>query len=52
VLKTPLWDGRLLFAGEALDTEGLAGTVAGAYLSGRAAAQKILHGFPHGENSV
>ncbi len=46
-LDTPLWDSRLLFAGEACDTDGLAGTVAGAWLSGRRAAQKILRGFPH-----
>ncbi len=52
VLTTPLWDGRLLFAGEACDTGGLAGTVGGAYLSGRDAAQKILHGFPRGVISV
>jgi monoamine oxidase len=51
-LKTPLWDGRLLFAGEACDTDGLAGTVAGAYISGRLAAQKILHGFTRRGNSV
>jgi monoamine oxidase len=52
VLQTPLWDGRLLFAGEALDTGGLAGTVGGAYLSGCDAAQKILHGFPRETISV
>jgi monoamine oxidase len=45
VLGTPLWDGRLLFAGEALATNGLAGTVAGAYETGLAAAQRILDGF-------
>ena len=45
-LNTPIWDGRLLFAGEACDTDGLAGTVGGAYHSGLRAAQKILHGFP------
>ncbi len=48
VLATPLWDGRLAFAGEACATDGLAGTVAGAYLSGRHAAQTILDGFPAG----
>jgi monoamine oxidase len=51
-LQTTLWDGRLLFAGEACNTDGLAGTVAGAYMSGRAAAQKIRDGFPRGQNSV
>jgi len=33
---------RLLFAGEAYRTEGLAGTVGGAYLSGLAAADRLL----------
>jgi monoamine oxidase len=51
-LDAPCWDGRLLFAGEACDTGGLAGTVGGAYRSGRRAAQKILHGFPRGQISV
>jgi monoamine oxidase len=51
-LNTPLWDGRLHFAGEACDTDGLAGTVGGAYLSGQRAAQKILHGFPTDDFSV
>ncbi len=44
-LAEPLWDGRLAFAGEAVATDGLAGTVAGAYQTGRAAAQRILEGF-------
>ena len=35
---------RLLFAGEACRTDGLAGTVGGAYLSGRAAADRLLAG--------
>jgi monoamine oxidase len=51
-LNTPLWDNRLHFAGEACDTDGLAGTVGGAYLSGQRAAQKLLHGFPRGNISV
>lgn len=46
VLAEPLWDGRLAFAGEACAADGLAGTVAGAYLSGRLAARRILDGFP------
>jgi monoamine oxidase len=42
VLAQPLADGRLAFAGEACCTDGLAGTVGGAYLSGvRAAAAMI-----------
>jgi monoamine oxidase len=46
VLGAPLWDGRLILAGEACATDGLAGTVAGAYLSGLKAARTILDGFP------
>ncbi len=38
VLGQPLGDGMLLFAGEAACTDGLAGTVGGAYLSGVRAA--------------
>ena len=38
VLGTPLAAGRLVFAGEAVRTDGLAGTVGGAMLSGQAAA--------------
>ena len=52
VLGRPLWDGRLMFAGEACATDGLAGTVAGAYLGGRHAAQAILDGFPQSARSV
>jgi monoamine oxidase len=37
-LGTPLADGRLVFAGEAVCTDGLAGTVGGAFLSGERAA--------------
>lgn len=40
VLGTKLAGGRLVFAGEAVCTDGLAGTVGGAWLSGRAAARK------------
>jgi monoamine oxidase len=42
VLAQPLAEGRLVFAGEALRTDGMAGTVGGAYLSGREAAQTML----------
>jgi hypothetical protein len=38
VLAEPLAGGRLVFAGEATRTDGLAGTVGGAYLSGIEAA--------------
>jgi monoamine oxidase len=38
VLAEPLAGGRLVFAGEALCTDGLAGTVGGAWLSGQRAA--------------
>jgi monoamine oxidase len=41
-LPLPLGDGRLLFAGEACRTDGLAGTVGGAVLDGRRAAAAIL----------
>lgn len=34
--------GRILFAGEACRSDGLAGTVAGAYLSGQDAAERLL----------
>jgi monoamine oxidase len=42
VLATPLADGRLVFAGEATCTDGLAGTVGGAWRSGQKAAQVVL----------
>ena len=42
VLGTPLADGRLVFAGEAVCTDGLAGTVGGACVSGRAAALGVM----------
>jgi monoamine oxidase len=38
VLGTPVGGGRLVFAGEAVCTDGLAGTVGGAFLSGERAA--------------
>jgi monoamine oxidase len=38
-LATPLADGHLIFAGEAVLTDGRAGTVGGAWLSGRNAAR-------------
>ncbi|WP_158743389.1 NAD(P)/FAD-dependent oxidoreductase [Acidisphaera sp. L21] len=38
VLGTPLAGGRLIFAGEATRTDGLAGTVGGAFLAGEEAA--------------
>ena len=40
-LARPLWDGRLHIAGEATAPDGLAGTVAGAYRSGVAAAEAV-----------
>jgi len=40
-LSTPIWDGRLLIAGEANAPQNLAGTAAGAYLAGLQAAQEI-----------
>jgi monoamine oxidase len=41
-LARPLADGRLVFAGEAVATDGLAGTVGGAWRSGEAAAATVL----------
>ena len=41
-LAQPLADGALAFAGEAWRTDGLAGTVAGAWLSGRDAAEAVM----------
>ena len=41
VLAQPLADGLLVFAGEATRTDGLAGTVGGAYLSGEHAADLV-----------
>jgi monoamine oxidase len=41
VLAEPLADGRLVIAGEAVATAGLAGTLGGAYLSGAAAAETV-----------
>ena len=43
VLGTPLGDARLIFAGEATRTDGLAGTVGGAFLAGEAAARTMLN---------
>jgi monoamine oxidase len=41
VLGMPLAGGRLVFAGEAVRMDGLAGTVGGAYLSGQDAARAV-----------
>ena len=41
-LAQPLWDGRLLYAGEATAPDGLCGTVGGAYLAGLAAAERLI----------
>jgi monoamine oxidase len=51
-LATPLWDGRLIFAGEACATDGMAGTVAGAHASGVNAARILRTGFPRPHASV
>lgn len=42
VLGTPVGDGRLVFAGEAVRTDGLAGTIGGAWASGEAAARGVM----------
>ena len=44
-LGQPLGDGRLVFAGEATRTDGLAGTVGGAWLAGRDAARLVAEAF-------
>ena len=41
-LGQPLAGGQVVFAGEATRTDGLAGTVAGAFLSGQEAAQSVV----------
>ncbi len=41
-LAEPLAGGRLVFAGEAVATDGLAGTVGGAFVSGSNAANALL----------
>jgi monoamine oxidase len=46
VLGTPLAGGRLTFAGEATRTDGLAGTVGGAFLAGEQAAADIARLLP------
>jgi monoamine oxidase len=41
-LAQPIADGRILFGGEACHTDGLAGTVCGAWIAGQAAARTAL----------
>ena len=41
VLAAPIAEGRLVFAGEATRTDGLAGTVGGAFLAGEEAARAV-----------
>jgi monoamine oxidase len=48
VLAQPLADGQLIFAGEAVAGDGLAGTVGGAYRSGLRAAQTLARLLPAG----
>ena len=43
---------RLLFAGEACRTDGLAGTVGGAFASGQAAAARLVHLLQPGQQEV
>lgn len=45
-LGAPLLDGRLVIAGEACRMDGLAGTVAGAYLDGERAAATVAAALP------
>ena len=42
VIGQPLADGRLILAGEATNTDGLAGTLGGAWLEGRRAAAAVV----------
>ncbi len=46
-LAQPLADGRLVFAGEATRSDGLAGTVGGAWLAGRDAARIVAEALTH-----
>lgn len=46
-LGQPLGDRRLVFAGEATRTDGLAGTVGGAWLAGRDAARIVIAELTH-----
>ncbi len=50
VLGTPLAGNRLVFAGEATRTDGLAGTVGGAFLAGEEAAAMVA-GLPDVDDS-
>ena len=43
---------RLLFAGEACRTDGLAGTVGGAFASGEAAAARLMHLLQPGQQEI
>lgn len=43
---------RLLFAGEACRTDGLAGTVGGAFASGKAAAARLMHFLEPGQQEI
>ncbi len=43
-LAQPLWEGRLLYAGEATAPDGLCGTLAGAYRAGLTAAAHLIAG--------
>lgn len=51
MLAEPVWDGRLVIAGEAVARDGLCGTVAGAWISGMHAAEKAVARFhPRGDS--
>ncbi len=52
VLGTPVGDGRLVFAGEAVRDDGLAGTIGGAWASGVDAAQGMIEALRGGEGGV
>ena len=52
VLEAAFLAERLLFAGEACRTDGLAGTVGGAFASGRDAAARLVHLLQPGQQEV
>jgi monoamine oxidase len=52
VLETAFPAERLLFAGEACCTDGLAGTVGGAFASGAAAAARLMQLLEPGQQEI
>jgi len=52
VLEAAFPGERLLFAGEACNTDGLAGTVGGAFASGKVAAARLMHLLQPGQQEI